>query len=213
MPNYASHIGSLVKSVIKNDGLILELGSGDGYQTSFVMMPSRNFYCVESDSIGLQKLISRGYQVSQTLDNFTDGTVSSIFSINCLEHIKDDSGVINKIGSCLDSDGTLILYLPAFNFLFSSMDTRVGHFRRYSRKSITKICESNGFRIEKSTYVDSVGAFITLIFKLSGNKNGVPSKKSLIFFNNYLFPISCFLDKFLGRIFGKNIFVVARKIR
>jgi hypothetical protein len=91
------------------------------------------------------------------------------------------------------------------------MDTRVGHFRRYSRQSIREILQANGFTIEKMVYVDSLGALITLLFKLSRNKDGVPSEKSLILFDKYIFPVSCLFDRFLNRIFGKNIFVIARK--
>jgi SAM-dependent methyltransferase len=210
-PRYAKHIGSLVSNAIEHDGTILELGSGDGFQTSFVMAPNKDFHCIESDSAGREKLVSRGYQVSERLESFANGEISSIFSINCLEHIENDGAVVSEIGDCLKKNGKLILFVPAFNFLYSSMDTRVGHFRRYSRKSIRRILTQNDFRIEKLIYVDSVGALLTLMFKLARNRSGAPSEKSLVLFDKYFFPISCFLDKFFSQIFGKNIFVIARK--
>jgi SAM-dependent methyltransferase len=210
-PKHAGYIGALVSGAIEDDGLILELGSGDGFQTNFVLAPNKNFYCVESDPTGREKLASRGYQVSEKLESFANGKISSVFSINCLEHIENDIDVVSEIGDCLKNNGKLILFVPAFNLLFSSMDTRVGHFRRYSRHSIREILQANGFHIEKLVYVDSLGALITLMFKLSRNKDGMPSEKSLILFDKYIFPVSCFFDRFLNRIFGKNIFVIARK--
>lgn len=210
-PKYVGHIGSMVSDAIQRSGVILELGSGDGYQTSFVMAPNENFYCVEPDAIGRENLTSLGYQVSESLENFVGGQISCVFSINCLEHIENDSDAVKQIGNCLKENGSLVLYVPALNFLYSSMDSRVGHFRRYSRKSLKSICQSNGFDIEKIVYVDSLGVLITLMFKVFGDKNGVPSERSLIFFDKYIFPTSCFFDRFLNHLAGKNLFLIARK--
>lgn len=211
-PKYARHIGSLVRRALTNDGLILELGSGDGFQTSFVMAPAKNLICIESDIAGREKLTLRGYQVSESLKDFAGGDISNVFSINCLEHIDNDNEAVNQVNDCLKTNGKMILFVPAFNLLYSSMDTRVGHFRRYSRRSIRKICKKNGFCIEKFVYVDSLGALATILFKISRNQNGMPSEKSLQFYDTYAFPISRIVDKALGHIFGKNIFLVARKV-
>ena len=209
-PNYVKYVGSLVGSAIKRDGIVLELGSGDGFQTSFVIKPTKDFYCVESDPVGRKTLALNGYQVAESLEKFHGMNVSSVFSINCLEHIENDSDAIRQVTTCLRKNGTLVLYVPAMKVLFSSMDTRVGHVRRYSRKSLRRICEENGLYVERIFFVDSLGALVTLVFKLIGNTSGTPSGKSLIFFDKYLFPISCVFDRFFNRLFGKNLFLVAR---
>jgi predicted SAM-dependent methyltransferase len=57
-----------------------------------------------------------------------------IYSSNVLEHIEDDSRALNEMFAKLQINGKLAIYVPAFMFLFSDLDIKAGHFRRYSKK-------------------------------------------------------------------------------
>lgn len=58
----------------------------------------------------------------------------AIVLLNVLEHIKEDDSAIETLLSLLNSDGTLIIQVPSFNFLYSDFDRSVGHYRRYKKK-------------------------------------------------------------------------------
>ena len=67
----------------------------------------------------------------------------------------------------LKPGGVLVLTVPAFNFLYTKQDEKIGHFRRYSKKSICKAIEEAGFHIESSRYWNLLGLFGWLLnFKI-----------------------------------------------
>ena len=102
----------------------------------------------------------------------------------------------------------MYLYLPAFPCLYSSLDKLVGHYRRYTKKSLVQLFNSNVWEIKEVKYADFLGFFVTLLFKLIGNKKGTISPLALKIFDKYIFPISCLFDKITrGKICGKNIMI------
>ena len=50
------------------------------------------------------------------------------------------------------------------------------------------------------------------MYKCFGSENGDLNRRSIIFFDRFLFPVSKILDTLLGRFFGKNIVLIAEKI-
>lgn len=135
-----------------------------------------------------------------------------IYSLNVLEHIRDDKKCIQKFSRKLKSRGKLFLYLPAFNILYSSLDKKAEHFRRYSKNTLEQNILSESFIIKQCYYVDSVGFFATITYKCFGSENGDLNRRSIIFFDRFIFPVSKILDRLLGRFFGKNIVLIAEKI-
>ena len=59
-----------------------------------------------------------------------------VFSSNVMEHLEDDVEVLRQLHDKLRSGGHLALSVPAFPALWTSLDDRVGHFRRYTVTSI-----------------------------------------------------------------------------
>jgi hypothetical protein len=57
--------------------------------------------------------------------------------------------------------------------------------------------------------VDSLGTMATLAYKVAGNRRGDISTRSVGAYDRYLFPASRVLDRVTGRLFGKNLALVA----
>jgi hypothetical protein len=72
-----------------------------------------------------------------------------------------------------------------------------------------------GFVVKKAKYSDSMGFFIALLYKwIKGTRNrgkGDISKMQVIIFDKFIFPLNRITDALCSNIFGKNIWVVARK--
>ena len=83
----------------------------------------------------------------------------SIICSEVLEHIKDDLTALRIILSLLKPNGVLIITVPALNSLYSKFDKNVGHYRRYSMKSVCNIVNQAGFVIEKTRYWNFLGMF------------------------------------------------------
>lgn len=112
----------------------------------------------------------------------------------------------------LKPGGRLLLYVPALNILFSSMDRKIGHFRRYRRKDLAQLARRVGFEIERCEYADSMVFFAALLYKMIGSRRGDVSPRGLKIYDRYVFPLSCVLDRMGGsKVFGKNLVAILRR--
>lgn len=136
-----------------------------------------------------------------------------IFTSNVLEHIDNDVAALIELRKHLADDGVLLVYVPAFRLLWTRLDDKIGHRRRYTRGELVSNLERNGYDVLQARYCDSVGFFLALAFRFIGNKEGEPSSASLRLFDRFLLPISKIFDIVLSRLIGKNVFVTAQKSR
>ncbi|MFL6246832.1 MAG: glycosyltransferase [Thermoanaerobaculia bacterium] len=83
----------------------------------------------------------------------------TVVCLNVLEHIEDHEGALQRLYEVLVPGGRLALFVPADQKLFGTMDTQVGHFRRYSREELQRLIEAAGFVTEKMTYQNIFGRF------------------------------------------------------
>ena len=148
----------------------------------------------------------------KNLDEIENDCVDFLYSYNVLEHIEDHFSMVSKFYQKLKSKGVLLLYLPAFSSLWSNMDNKVGHYRRYEKKALKQMIHDNGFEILDCRYADFAGFFATLVYKLQKTETGNINPKALVFFDRVLFPLGRIAD-FLtaGKICGKNIILIAQK--
>jgi len=65
-----------------------------------------------------------------------------------LEHIQNDSEVLQEIRRSLKPEGIIIVTVPASQALWSNFDDMAHHYRRYSQKILIELFEQNGFQIE-----------------------------------------------------------------
>ena len=133
----------------------------------------------------------------------------SIFLLNVIEHIKDDLLAIKNCKYLLRSDGHLVLLAPAYSWLYSSFDKQLGHFRRYSLKSLKELLARNRFTILSGSYFNFTGIGGWLLFgKIFKQK--MLSKGEMSAFNKIV-PIARIIDKILVKKIGLSIIVTGIK--
>lgn len=71
--------------------------------------------------------------------------------LDVLEHQADDSAFLRQISSRFKR--RLIVTVPAHQWLWSSWDEKLGHFRRYSRSELIRAGERAGLRCVESRYL------------------------------------------------------------
>ena len=215
MANYNNHIFEVALSYFNNVKKCVDFGAGIG--TLAVILRKKfniNPVCIEIDDDNINYLRKRNFKFLRNLKNAPKDN-DLIFSSNVLEHIKDDQSILNLMKKKLKQNGILYLFLPAKMLLWSRMDEAVGHYRRYEFQEIKFKCEKAGFEIKKIHYVDSIGFFASLALKIFGYnaKHGLGSKKSIKFYDKYIFPISKIFDNLgLKHLLGKNLLIIAKKI-
>ena len=214
MTNYNNHIFEVALNYFKNVKKCIDFGAGIGtlaliFREKFNINP----VCIEIDKDNISYLKKRKFKFFKNL-NSAPTENDLIFSSNVLEHIEDDQNTLNLMKKKLKKNGILYLFLPAKMFLWSGMDEAVGHYRRYEFKEIKIKCERAGFKITKIQYVDSIGFFASLAIKFFGYEinDGLGSKKSIKFYDKYIFPISKIFDMIgFKYLFGKNLLIIAKK--
>lgn len=188
---------------------ILDFGSGFGV---FCQHMAKNGYKIDGFEINKTAVIEskkRGINTYSELNQIVK-KYDSIISSNVLEHIEDDVNTINEMRSLLIDKGILILYLPASQVVWTKMDDDVNHHRRYSKKDLHSKLKSANFEILESRYVDFIGWFTLIIFKILKVQPKF-NKKLIIFYDKVFFKFLKYLDIIFKNLIGKNILVVAKK--
>lgn len=209
--NYNKYLFDLVIASAKKSDLLVDFGAGKGTFSFPVAAAGYNVVCVETDPVLSANLASHGMVVLNDLEQAADGSIDYIYTLNVLEHIEDDTGIAALWFRKLRPGGKLLVYVPAFQALFSSMDRKVGHFRRYSKAELCQKLSSIGFEITESRYADSIGYVATLLYKLLGKEDGTVDLKMLRIYDRWVFPLSQLLDVIVHQIGGKNVYVQAVK--
>lgn len=209
--NYNHFLGQLIHRFGEGAHTVVDFGAGLGALAEGVRPWANRLICVEPDSVQIGMLKDAGYETAESIAHFSPGSVDYVYSVNVLEHIHNDREVLKDIFTILKPGGRLLVYVPALQWLYSSMDTAVGHVRRYHMKELTEKVACAGFVVKTREYVDSLGVPATLVYKLAGNSNGSINTAALATYDHLVFPISRTLDKLFSQVGGKNLLVVCEK--
>jgi len=209
--NYNNFLVELVLKHAKAGDRILDFGAGIGTFSRRISERGHDVTCVEPDPDQAAVIAESGLSVHNSLDQIADESLDYLYMLNVLEHVEHDVALLREIHRKLKPGGRLLIYVPAFNVLFSSMDREVGHYRRYTRSSLASAARLAGFSINRTRYCDSLGFFATLVYKLLGDNSGRLNPRSLIAYDRIAFPLSRFADLLAGPIIGKNVVLVGEK--
>lgn len=208
--NYNRFLLDLVQRNLVGED-ILDLGAGVGTFALPLQTEGIAVTCVEPDSQMRSHLSSRGLLTHIDITEVPSSSVDCVYSINVLEHIEDDCATLAAMSDRMRPGGRVIIYVPAFDVLYSKMDELVGHHRRYRRNGlVTKMIDA-GFQINTATYVDSLGFFLALVYRWIGSDTGVIDPKAVKIYDRLLFPLSRVLDRLLFGSFGKNLLVIGTR--
>jgi len=193
----------LLDLILDNSGdctRMLDFGAGIGTFAKLLRNRGIDVVCVEPDALLANGLVGDGFLTFNDLNEVPDGSFDFIFTLNVLEHIEDDETSFRRLATKLARGGRMLIYVPAFECLWTSLDERLKHYRRYRPRELERLARSAGLTF-----------FATLGFKLFSNKNGDLSARAVNFYDRYIVPLSRSFDFVFGRLFGKNVYLIASK--
>jgi 2-polyprenyl-3-methyl-5-hydroxy-6-metoxy-1,4-benzoquinol methylase len=202
----------VLKQAPSNGGLILDIGAGIGTFAKRISDKSYHVHCVEPDTEQSKEIEKIGLAVDTSIEKIEDTSFDYIYSLNVLEHIENDKEELKVWVKKLKPGGTILVYVPAFNLLYSSFDKSIGHYRRYRKDLLVEISKDAGLQIETARYTDGVGFFVSLVYKWINNGDGKINKKTLLFYDRVLFPIRRLFDVLFFKILGKNVYIVGKRV-
>jgi 2-polyprenyl-3-methyl-5-hydroxy-6-metoxy-1,4-benzoquinol methylase len=193
---------------------VLDFGAGIGTITRrFAELTGIKPHVVELDRDQREQLGAQGFTCQSRVEDYPSESFDLVMSSNVLEHIDDHVGALRAIHQRLRPGGVAVFWVPAFPLLWTTLDDRVGHVRRYTRSSLMLAFEQAGFVVRKVTHQDSLGFLAALAFKWLGTRDGSLDPRAVRVYDRHVFPLSRRLDRVTARVFGKNLLLVAERPR
>lgn len=206
------------------NGRILEIGSGIGNISAFVLKDKqdvtlsdlRQEYCeylsnhfANSNShfsVEQIDLAENDFEIKykKLLNSF-----DTVFALNVIEHIEDDSLAIINCKKLLKESGNLVILVPSYQWLYCRFDKELGHFRRYNRKTLTILFKKNGLIIKNLSNFNAAGVFGWLLFGKILNTKQL-NKGQMRIYNRLVF-IFMEIDRLSFRKFGLSLIIIGRK--
>ena len=85
---------------------------------------------------------------------YESGSFEMVTALDVVEHLDDDVAGLREMRRVLRRDGRVLLFVPAFMFLWGVQDDVSNHRRRYTLPSLLKAVEAAGFAVEWASYAN-----------------------------------------------------------
>lgn len=213
-PKYTEWTLRRTKPYVGN--LTLEIGSGIGNNVR-ILMQYTDVIATEVEPVYLE-VLRNAYLNTPGVDvREWDATLpppedlpqpDSILCSNVLEHIEDDRAFVANVDKALGPGGRMIFIVPRGEKLYSSLDSAIGHYRRYDRARLQGIFEDLGYEVEEAFTLNKIGV-LGWWYRGKVAKQKAIGRFGLKMFN-IMVPIFRLLDPILPWK-GLSLVMVARK--
>ena len=96
---------------------------------------------------------------------YENASFELVTALDVIEHLDDDDAGLREMRRVLSPDGRLLLFVPAFMFLWGVQDDVSNHRRRYTLPRLLKAVEAAGFAVEWSSYANISFFFPVLVVR------------------------------------------------
>jgi len=139
---------------------VLEIGAGIGNLTRMLLPRRQRYVAADIDTEHLARLHTRFSQRpnlevrhcdladARDFEEFT-GALDTIICLNVLEHVEDDMQGLRNMYAALKPGGHAIVLVPHGQEIFGTLDTALGHYRRYAHEELRGKMEQAGFRVDQ----------------------------------------------------------------
>lgn len=134
----------------------------------------------------------------------------TVLCVNVLEHIKDDCAALANFHALLQPGGRLVLFVPAHQFLFGTVDRQLEHYRRYSRREVRSKFEEAGFAVEHLSEMNLVGMAGWFLNNRVQRRKRVSSQQ-IMFYDRWVAPWAERMESVVPPPIGLSVLAVGRK--
>lgn len=191
---------------------VLEVGAGLGeFAAQFSGLDRLVVSDVDPDAVALLKGRFADAEVCQFdlgAGACLERPVESAVAINVLEHFEDDAGVLALLARSVVPGGTVVVWVPGYQSLFSDFDHRVGHVRRYTPASLRDAVSRAGLSCELVRPVNLLGGLAWWAAMRVGRTRS-PKSGAVGMYDRLVIPATRVLDR-LRIPFGQSVLAVVR---
>ena len=205
-------------------GSIFEIGSGKGNisrcfiedHQQIMLSDFREEYCYDlSNRFGISSSVL-GIEVLDLIDPDFDtkfamhfGKFNTVFALNVVEHISDDVLALNNCYKLLTKGGKVVILVPSYQKLYNRLDRELGHYRRYTKSTISRAFSKTEFQVVHKQYFNFIGIFGWYFSGVILKKKIIPGNQMKIY--NFLIPAIKIIDKTVLNLTGLSTIIVGRK--
>jgi SAM-dependent methyltransferase len=200
-------------------GAVLEVGGGIGGNLPVLATAAVSAWtALEPDAMLAARYRERHHATplrfplvveSRTLNDVDSARADTVLYADVLEHIADDRAEVQRAAAALKFGGHLIVIVPAHQWLFSAMDRKIGHQRRYTLRTLRALALAPLTEV-RARYLDCVGIAANLANRLL-LKRGTPSPQQIALWDSLMVPASRIFDPLLGYRVGKTALIIWRR--
>lgn len=173
------------------------------YDPFYVEVIERRFGHMENVRVGWNDLSN-----PVGMDGLRSERFDTIISLNVVEHIEDDRGVLGHFESMLEPGGHAIVLVPCHPWLYTVCDKTLGHFRRYTRADLTKKFTDARFEVVSAREFNRLGVLGWWVSGRLLRKRELSPFQMKVY--EMLMPLARLMDRLkLGP--GLSLIVVGRK--
>jgi SAM-dependent methyltransferase len=200
-------------------GHVLEVGGGIGNFTTRIsavatqvtsLEPNHNCFVMLRDAVrncsNVRLLESMVEEVPVKLGS--EVRFETIVCMNVLEHIQDDGAVAVLFARLLTPGGRLVLMVPAVAWAYGEIDRRLGHFRRYSKRSVKLLLENAGLQAVALHYTNIVG-LAGWLWNARVGKRTSQDDGQIAVFDRFVVPVVSRLESMVHPPVGQSLIVAA----
>jgi glycosyltransferase involved in cell wall biosynthesis/phospholipid N-methyltransferase len=165
-PRFTTWMADVIRPYVGNR--VLEVGAGTG-NMSVHLMPRSVYWATDVNPHYLDYLATLratrpymqvGYTNAMEAKSFpAEQSFDTVVCLNVVEHVQDDVGALRNIWNVLDDGGRAVILVPCGPWLFGTLDTVLGHFRRYTQPQLEEVAQQAGFQIERMLKFNRPGVF------------------------------------------------------
>jgi SAM-dependent methyltransferase len=197
-----------------------EIGAGTGNFSRLILNSSVKQFIAFEPSENMYPLLVHRFRDETKIEIHNDflcngykkltNTLDSIFYIDVLEHIEADEKELAIAWQTLKPGGSLLIFVPALARLYSEMDRKIGHYRRYGKQDLISIVYNAGFEPLKVKYFDFIGILPWYIFYVLLKKTITGDNVRL--YDRYIVPVMRKIESAIDPPIGKNLLLIGRKV-
>lgn len=204
---FAPHVGARV----------VEVGAGIGTFAEHLMRETalRELVLVEPAVNNFPVLVERlgGRPAVRAIQGYLDDRLDlrdmdSLVAVNVLEHTPDDVAVLRAARAVLRPGGKALVFVPAVQGIFGSLDREFEHYRRYSKPMLRRAFADAGFRDVRLRHVNSLGVAAWFLAGRILEWRTIDARRAA-FYDRWVVPWLMPLERTVEPPIGQSILAIA----
>ena len=164
------------------DARILDAGCGSG--RNMIELARRGTVTgveLSSTSVSLARSRQAGDVIEGSLLEmpFAAASFDLAVCLDVIEHLERDLDALRELRRVVAPEGSLLITVPAYQWLWSGHDEINHHHRRYTRRSLQLVAQRAGWRQVRTTYFNSLLLPVAIVLRALERLSRKPTESSL----------------------------------